>query len=117
MATTTTTRKATQHKAPTVLAEVQKEGPPGKKPSGGHIVIQYTQGLGDSFKMICSKYGIHTHFKGNMTLKQLLVIPKDQDPKDRKSGVIYSYQCGEIGCGEEYIGEHLGPWGKDIGST
>ena len=39
-----------------------------------------------------------------MTLRQLLVKPKDQDPKE-KSGVIYSYQCGEIVCNEEYIGE------------
>ena len=31
----------------------------------GHIVIPYTQGLGESIKKICSKYGIQTHFKGN----------------------------------------------------
>ena len=31
--------------------------------------------------------------------------PKDQGPKDKKSGVIYSYQCGDIACGEEFIGE------------
>ena len=55
--------------------------------------------------MICSNYGIQTHFKGNRTLKQLLVKPKDQDPTDKKSGVIYMYQCGEIACNEEYIGE------------
>ena len=31
--------------------------------------------------------------------------PKDQDPKDMKSGVIYSYQCNHLACNEEYIGE------------
>ena len=31
--------------------------------------------------------------------------PKDQDPMDKKSGVIYSYQCNNIACNEEYIGE------------
>ena len=31
--------------------------------------------------------------------------PKDQDPKDKKSGVIYSFQCNHIACNEEYIGE------------
>ena len=30
---------------------------------------------------------------------------KDRDPKDKKSGVIYSFQCGEIACGEKDIGE------------
>ena len=70
-----------------------------------NIVIPYIQGLGESFKKICSKYGIQPHFKGNRTLKQLIVTCKDQDPKYKKSGVIYSYQCVEIVCNEEYIRE------------
>ena len=40
-----------------------------------------------------------------MTLKQLLVKTKDQDSKEKKREVIYSYQCGEIEGDEEYIGE------------
>ena len=35
----------------------------------------------------------------------MLVRPKDQDSKEKKSGVIYSYHCGAINCGEEYISE------------
>ena len=31
--------------------------------------------------------------------------PKDQDPMDKMSGVIYSFQCNNIACNEEYIGE------------
>ena len=31
--------------------------------------------------------------------------PKDQDPKDNKIGIIYSYQCNHLDCDEEYIGE------------
>ena len=62
-----------------------------KKPSVGHIVMPYIKGLGENFEKICGKYGIQTNFKGNRTLKQLLVKPKDQDPKEKKSGVIYSY--------------------------
>ena len=38
----------------------------------GHIVIPYTQSLCKSIK-ICSKYGIQTHFKGNRTIKNILV--------------------------------------------
>ena len=70
-----------------------------------HIVIPYVQGLGEIIKHTCTKYDIQTYFRGNRTLKQMLVRPKDQDPKEKKSGVIYSYQCGAIDCGEEYIGE------------
>ena len=71
----------------------------------GQVVIQYTQGTAKGFKNICGKYGIQVHFKGNTTIKQLLMKPKDQDPKEKKSGIIYSYQCTNIACDEEYIGE------------
>ena len=78
---------------------------PGARPSAGHIVIPYVQGLGESIKCTCLKYSIRTHFKGNGTLKQILIKPKDKDPEEKKSGVIYCYQCSVIDCGEEYIGE------------
>ena len=71
----------------------------------GQVVIPYTQGTAKGFKIICGKHGIKVHFKGNTTIKQLLMKPKDQDPKEKKSGVIYSYQCTNIACNEEYIGE------------
>ena len=71
----------------------------------GHIVIPYVQSLGESIKCTCTKYGIQTYLRGNRTLKQILVRSKGKDPKEKKSGVIYSYQCGAIDCGEEYISE------------
>ena len=46
----------------------------------------------------------------------MLVRPNDQELKEKKSGVIYSYQCGAIDCGEEDIGETsrmLGEWSKE----
>ena len=73
---------------------------PRGRPSIGHIVIPYVQGLGGSIKHIHTKYGIQTYFKGNSTLKQMLVRPKE-----KKSEVICSYQCGAIDCREEYIRE------------
>ena len=71
----------------------------------GQVVIPYTKGIGKSIKQICGKYGIQVHFRGNTTITQVLMKPKDQDPKDNKSGVIYSYQCNHLDCDEEYIGE------------
>ena len=50
-------------------------------------------------------YGLQVHFKGNTTLKQVLTKPKDQDPKEKKSRVITSFQCNHIACNEEHIGE------------
>ena len=71
----------------------------------GHIVIPYTQGLCKSIKKIYSKYGIKTHFKGNSTIKNLLIFPQDKDPMVNKSGAIYYFQCNDLVCDEEYIGQ------------
>ena len=71
----------------------------------GHIVIPYTQGLCESINKICGGYGIQTHFKGGRTIKNLLVSPKDKDPMVNQSGAIYWYQCGDLSCDDEYIGE------------
>ena len=45
--------------AQTVTSEVKTKG---------HIVIPYTQGLCESIKKICGRYGIQTHFKGGSTI-------------------------------------------------
>ena len=71
----------------------------------GQIVIPYTKGTAESIKHTCNKYGIQVHFKGNTSIKQILMKPKDRDPKDSKSGLIYSYQCPQLEWDDEYIGE------------
>ena len=78
----------------------------------GHIVIPYTQGLCESIKKICGRYGIQTHFKGSRTIKNLLVSPKDKDPMVNQSSAIYWYQCGDLGCDDEYIGETSRTFGE-----
>ena len=80
--------------------------------SKGHIVIPYTQGLCESIRKICGRYGIQTHFKGGRTIKNLLVSPKDKDPMVNQSGAIYRYQCGDLGCDDEYIGETSKTFGE-----
>ena len=78
---------------------------PRPKNKVGYITIPYIRGLGEGFKHTCSKYGIQVHCKGNSTIKQELMKPKDQDPEENKSGLIYSYRCQDIACDEEYTGE------------
>ena len=78
----------------------------------GHIVIPYTQGLCESIKKICGRYGIQTHFKGDRTIKNLLVSPKGKDPMVNLSGAIYWYQCGDLGWDDEYIGETSRTFGE-----
>ena len=48
---------------------------------------------------------MQTHFKGSSTIKNLLVYPKDKDPMVIKSGAIYWFQCSDLTCDDEYIGE------------
>ena len=45
------------------------------------------------------------YFKGENTIKDLLVHPKDRDIILQKIGVIYGLRCGRVNCEEEYIGE------------
>ena len=52
------------------------------------------------------------HFKGGRTIKNLLVSPKDKDPMVNQSGAIYWYQCGDLGCDDEYIGETSRTFGE-----
>ena len=71
----------------------------------GYIGIPYTQSLCESIKKICGRYGIQTYFKVGSIIKNLLVSPKDKEPMVNQSGAIYWYQCGDLGCDDEYIGE------------
>ena len=83
----------------------------------GHIVIPYTQDLCESIKKICGRYGIQMYFKGSNTIRHLLVSPKDKDPMVNQSGAIYWFQCGDLPCDGEYIGETSRTLMKDTKST
>ena len=63
-------------------------------------------------KKIYGRYGIQAHFKGGRTIKNLLVSPKDKDPMVNQSGAIYWFQCGDLGCDEEYIWETSRTFGE-----
>ena len=62
-----------------------------------HIVVPYHQGLSENFKRTCSKHGVQVHPKGALTIKNLLMAPKDKDTIMKKSGVIYRYKCNRVG--------------------
>ena len=78
----------------------------------GHIVIPYTQGLCESIMKIYGIYGIQTQFKGGSTIEHLLVSPEDKDPMVNQSGAIYWYQCGDLSCDDECIGETSRTFGE-----
>ena len=77
-----------------------------------YMVVPYSKGLSESLKKACSKQWVQVYFKGGMTIKNLLVVPKDKDPTLKKSGVIYRYKCDRVECDEEYIGESSRTFGE-----
>ena len=52
------------------------------------------------------------YFKGGITIKNLLMPPKDKDPIQKQSGVIYRYQCDRVDFDEEYTGESSRTFGE-----
>ena len=77
-----------------------------------YIVVPYYSGLSESIKKIGSKYGVQVYFKGGTTIKHLLMDHKDKDPIQKRSGVIYRYQCDRVECDEEYTGESSRTFGE-----
>ena len=77
-----------------------------------HVVVPYCRGLSESFKKVCSSHGVQVYFKGGTTIKNLLMAPKDQDPIQKRSGVIYRYKSDRVECDKEYIGESSRTFGE-----
>ena len=93
--------RITEH-AQSLLEGVKCENPRGEGKLGNEIISYY----------LMVQPFIQTHFKGHSTIKNLLVSPKDKDPMVNKSGAIYWYQCGNLGCDDEYIGETSRTFGE-----
>ena len=51
-----------------------------------YMVVLYYEGLSESVKRTCKKHGVQVYFRGGVTIKNLLMAPKDQDPMLKKSG-------------------------------
>ena len=75
-----------------------------------HIVVPYHRVLSESFKKVCSNHGVQVYFKGGTTIKNLLTAPKNQDPMQERSGVIY--RCDRVECDDEYIDESSRTFGE-----
>ena len=85
--------------------------------SKGHIVIPYTQGLCESIKKICGRYGIQTHSKGGCTIKNLLVSPRTKTPWSPKVMPSTGISVGTSPVMMNTEGKPPGPLVKDTKST
>ena len=53
-----------------------------------YIVVPYSRGLNESFKNVCGKAGVQVYFKGNYTIKDLLVPPPRTSTTSLKKEVL-----------------------------
>ena len=77
-----------------------------------YMVMPYYHGLSESVKRTCNKHGVQVYFRGGVTIKNILMAPKDHNSMLMKSGVIYRYKCDRVECDEEYIGESSRTFGE-----
>ena len=69
------------------------------------VTFPYVKGLSENIQRICCNFGIKVAHKPITTLRQELVHPKDKQPKEQISGVVYGIHCEGENCKEYYIGE------------
>ena len=82
-----------------------KTAPNNSRGPRTHIVVLYYQGLSESFKRTCKKYGIEVHLRGGHTIKTFLWPLKIKIQSLKRRGVIYRYKCDRVDCDHEYIWE------------
>ena len=85
--------------------------------SKGHIVIPYTQGLCESIKKICGRYGIQTHFKGGTTIRNLLVSPRTKTLRSTRVMPSIGISVVTLAVMMNILGKPPGPLVKDTKST
>ena len=63
---------------------------------------------------ICGTYGIQKYFKGNRTLKNILVKPKDQGTNYEKMKDNILVKCSRLDYDEEYVGGSARTFGESF---
>ena len=67
------------------------------------LTLPYISNLSEAIRRVLTPLDIQVVFRPLMTLRQLLVHPKDRVPMDEQKGVDYSISCTE--CPKVYIGQ------------
>ena len=69
------------------------------------ISAPYFPGLSESFKQLFRYTHIQVCFKGQNTIKSMLMHPKDKIDHSLKKDIVYQWSCTNLGCKSSYIGE------------
>ena len=69
------------------------------------ISAPYFPGLNESFKQLFRYTHIQVCFKGQKTIKLMLMHPKDKINPSLKKDIVYQWSCTNPGCKSSYIRE------------
>ena len=98
----------------TTTTNSNNNNPPANNKKNITIVVPYMPNTGEKFRKLCKKKGIQVHFTGTNTFRTVLGNPKDKDPKNNQTGIIYHYQCPQINCPSAYLGESGRSFGERV---
>ena len=69
------------------------------------ISAPYFPGVSESFKQLFKYTHIQVCFKGQNTIKSMLMYPKDKINPSLKKDIVYQWSCTDPSCKSSYIGE------------
>ena len=69
------------------------------------ILAPYFPGLSESFKQLFKYTPVQVCFKGQITIKLMLMHPKDKVDPSVKKNIVYQWSCTKPNCKSSYIGE------------
>ena len=70
---------------------------------GPGVTLPYVRGVSEAIRCILTPLGVKVSFRPNVTLRQLLVRPKDRIPESEATGVVYQVPCAS--CPATYVGQ------------
>jgi len=78
------------------------------------VTLPYVRGVSEAVRRILTPLGVRVSFRPNVTLRHLLVRPKDRIPVNETTGVVYQVPCAS--CPATYVGQtgrRLDQWLRD----
>ena len=67
------------------------------------VTLPYVRVVSEAVRRILTPLGVRVSFRPNVTLRHLLVRPKDRIPENETTGVVYQVPCAS--CPATYVGQ------------
>ena len=96
--------KASQRKSDTETeTPTENRGQSGQKPA--RVNLPYVCGISERIKKVLQEHKISASLKPTNQLRSMLVNVKDKTPRDKRSHLVYGFQCPDKDCDHTYVGE------------